>query len=74
MMLGEMELSGRMYRDNEPTLVSDGRDLAEALEEAVSNLPQNIYQAQKRALTPPTLDQTFPAPDHVKPNAFESAG
>jgi N12 class adenine-specific DNA methylase len=70
MMLGEMELSGRMYRDNEPTLVSDGRNLAEAIEEAVSNLPQDIYRAQKRALTLPTLDQTFPAPDHVKPNAF----
>ena len=59
-----------MYRDNEPTLVSDGRDLAEALAEAVSNLPQNIYRAQKQAVTPPTLDQTFPAPDYVKPNAF----
>ena len=70
MMLGAMELSGRMYRDNEPTLVNDGRDLAEALEEAVGSLPQNIYRTQKRAVTPPTLDQTFPAPDHVKPNAF----
>ena len=28
MMLGEMRLEGRMYRDNEPTLVSNGRDLA----------------------------------------------
>ncbi|HUJ10680.1 MAG TPA: DEAD/DEAH box helicase [Verrucomicrobiae bacterium] len=70
MMLGTMELSGRMYRDNEPTLASDGRDLAEALQEAVGNLPQNIYRAQKRAVAPRTLDQTFPAPDHVKPNAF----
>ncbi len=69
-MLGKMELSGSMYRDNEPTLVSDGRDLAEALAEAVSNLPQDIYRAQKRVVAPPTLDQTFPAPDHVKPNAF----
>ncbi len=70
LMLGAMELSGRMYRDNEPTLVSDGRDLADALEEAVESLPQSIYRAQKRAVKPPTLDQTFPAPDHVKPNAF----
>ena len=70
MMLGQMELSGSMYRDNEPTLVSDGRDLAEALEKAVSNLPQDIYRAQKRAVAPPSLDQSFPAPSHVKPNAF----
>src|ERR1017187_2540886 len=70
MMLGEMELSGSMYRDKEPTLVSDGRDLAEALAEAISNLPNNIYRAQKRVVAVPTLDQTFPAPDHVKPNAF----
>ncbi len=70
LMLGTMELSGRMYRDNEPTLASDGRDLGEALAEAIRNLPENIYRAQKRAVKPPTLDQTFPAPDHVKPNAF----
>ena len=70
LMLGEMELSGSMYRDNEPTLASDGRDLGEALAEAVGGLPENIYRAQKRAVTPPTLDQTFPAPDHVKPNAY----
>ncbi len=70
LMLGEMELSGSMYRDNEPTLASDGRDLGEALTEAVGGLPEKIYRVQKRAVTPPTLDQTFPAPDHVKPNAY----
>jgi N12 class adenine-specific DNA methylase/SAM-dependent methyltransferase len=70
MMLGKTQLSGSMYRDNEPTLVSDGRDLAEALHEAVSNLPQDIYRAQKRTVAPPSLDQSFPAPDYVKPNAF----
>jgi N12 class adenine-specific DNA methylase len=42
LMLGKMELSGSMYRDKEPTLVSDGRDLAEALAQAISNLPNNI--------------------------------
>jgi N12 class adenine-specific DNA methylase len=70
MMLGDMELSGSMYRDKEPTLVSDGRNLSEALAEAIHNLPRNIYRAQKRAVVAPTLDQTFPAPDYVKPNAF----
>ena len=31
MMLGRMRLSGRMYRDNEPTLEPGGRNLSEAL-------------------------------------------
>jgi len=44
MMLGKMRLSGRMYRDNEPTLEPDGRDLGKALAETVERLPQNIYE------------------------------
>ncbi len=70
MMLGTMELSGRMYRDNEPTLVSDNRDLSNALAEAVNGLPRNVYHTQKQSVASPSLDQTFPAPDYVKPNAF----
>jgi len=70
MMLGTMKLSGSMYRDNEPTLVSDGRDLGDALLKALGELPRNIYRAQKQFVAPPSLDQTFPAPDYVKPNAF----
>jgi hypothetical protein len=31
MMLGRLRLTGRMYRDNEPTLEPDGRSLADAL-------------------------------------------
>lgn len=70
MMLGRMRLSGRMYRDNEPTLESDKRDLGEALAQAVARLPQNIYQAHAHQVTEPTLEQTIPAPDFVKPNAY----
>ncbi|MBI3867438.1 MAG: DEAD/DEAH box helicase family protein [Verrucomicrobia bacterium] len=70
MMLGRMRLSGRMYRDNEPTLESDKRDLGEALAQAVERLPQNIYQAHAQQVTEPTLEQTIPAPDFVKPNAY----
>ena len=70
MMLGRMRLSGRMYRDNEPTLESDKRDLGEALAEAVARLPQNIYQSQAQQVAEPTLEQTIPAPDFVKPNAY----
>jgi len=70
MMLGKMRLAGRMYRDNEPTLEADGRNLRDALAQAVERLPQNIYQAQVHQVAEPTLDQTIPAPDFVKPNAY----
>lgn len=43
MMLGRMERSGKMYREGEPTLASDGRDLATALSDAIKKLPQNAY-------------------------------
>src|SRR3989442_12394068 len=66
MMLGRMRLAGRMYRDNEPTLEADGRNLAETLAQAVERLPQNIYEAHAQQVTDPTLDQTIPAPDFVK--------
>ncbi|MBI3414867.1 MAG: DEAD/DEAH box helicase family protein [Verrucomicrobia bacterium] len=70
MMLGRMRLSGRMYRDNEPTLESDKRDLGEALAQAVARLPQTIYESQTRQVAEPTFDQTVPAPDYIKPNAY----
>ena len=70
MMLGRMRLSGRMYRDNEPTLEPDGRSLSEALSQAVERLPQNRYQANIHQLAEPTLEQTIPAPDYIKPNAY----
>ena len=70
MMLGRMRLSGRMYRDNEPTLESDKRDLGEALAQAIEKLPEKIYEAQSRQVAEPTFDQTVPAPDYVKPNAY----
>jgi N12 class adenine-specific DNA methylase len=70
MMLGQMRLTGRMYRDNEPTLEPDDRDLGTALAQAIERLPANIYQAHVRQVAEPTLDQTIPAPDYVKPNAY----
>jgi N12 class adenine-specific DNA methylase len=39
MMLGKMRLARGMYRDNEPVLVPDDRDLGEALAQAVARLP-----------------------------------
>lgn len=70
MMLGQLRLTGRMYRDNEPTLEPDGRSLAEALALAVDRLPQGIYQAHSHQIAEPTIEETIPAPDFVKPNAF----
>ncbi|HRZ35711.1 MAG TPA: hypothetical protein P5534_05030 [Candidatus Paceibacterota bacterium] len=73
MMLGEMRLEGRMYKYADPTLVPNGRDLGEQLAEATALLPHDIFRPQRPAVTPPTFDQTFPAPDHIKPNAYALA-
>ncbi|MBN9693140.1 MAG: DEAD/DEAH box helicase [Verrucomicrobia bacterium] len=70
LMLGRMRLAGRMYRDREPTLESDGRDLAEALQSAISQLPSGVYRSRDQRIAEPTFDQTVPAPDDVKPNAY----
>lgn len=69
MMLGQMRLARGLYRNDEPTLESDGRDLGEALSQAVEKLPQNIYEAQNQPVRK-RLDTNIPAPDFVKPNAF----
>ena len=70
MMLGKMRLAGGMSGGNDPTLEPDGRKLAEALAQAVEKLPQGIYEAQSHKIAEPTLEETIPAPDFVKPNAF----
>ena len=60
MMLGKMRLSGRMYRDNEPTLESDGSVLSGALANAVQRLPQGVYQTQAQQMAAPAFDQRVP--------------
>jgi N12 class adenine-specific DNA methylase len=70
MMLGEMQLKGRMYSHSQPTLISDGRDIKEALAEAVKNLPAKIYEPLNRSLDVTVAEQAIPAPGHVKPNAY----
>src|SRR6185295_7231014 len=61
MMLGRMRFTGRMYRDNEPTLEADSRSLNEALTEAVARLPKDIYRAHAHEIAEPTLEETIPA-------------
>ena len=69
MMLGRMANAGTMYRNNEPALLPDDRDLATALAEAVALLPHGIYRAAKRN-TARREAETIAAPDHLKENAF----
>jgi len=70
MMLGEMRLEGRMYTRSEPTLASNGRDLAEQLAAAIALLPGEVFKPPHSTVSRPTLDQTFPVPEHIKPNAY----
>jgi N12 class adenine-specific DNA methylase/SAM-dependent methyltransferase len=70
MMLGKMRLARGMYRDGEPVLLPDGRDLEKALAEAIERLPQNIYQAEKPRVAAKVAEVNIPAPDFIKPNAF----
>lgn len=70
MMLGEMRLAGRMYRQSEPTLVGNGRDLAEQLQAALGRLPTGIYQPAAISPSVPGASLPVPAPDEVKPNAL----
>jgi len=70
LMLGHLQLTGRMYRDNEPTLEPDGRVLGDALGAAVPELPAGVFRAQRVEVVKPSQEQTIPAPDYVKPNAF----
>ena len=70
MMLGQMRLARGMYRDGEPVLAPDDRDLGEALAQAVARLPQNIYEVQTQSAGEKLFDPTIPAPDYIKPNAY----
>lgn len=70
MMLGEMRLVGRMYARGEPTLTSNGRDLSEQLNEAIKRLPEGVFRSRPGPRPPSRLEQTFAAPEEVKPNAY----
>jgi N12 class adenine-specific DNA methylase len=70
MMLGEMRLAGRMYQRGEPTLEGNGRDLTEQLKEAVARLPVNVFHARQFQTLTTANEQSYPAPEEVKPNAY----
>lgn len=69
MMLGIMREGGKMYRGNEAALVPDGRDLGDAMRQAIATLPHAIYRARDQA-QPLATREPILAPDYVKQNAF----
>ena len=69
-MLGQMRPARGMYRDGEPVLMPDDRDLGEALAQAVAWLPQNIYEVRTESAAEKVPDPAIPAPDYIKPNAY----
>jgi N12 class adenine-specific DNA methylase len=70
MMLGHMRLGRGLYRSVEARLEPDGRDLGEALAQAVQRLPQNVYQVQNEQTVTRSSGLNIPAPDFIKPNAY----
>ena len=60
MMLGKMRLARGMYRDGEPVLEPDHRELGEALAHAVARLPQNIYAVQTESVVKKLSTRPFP--------------
>ncbi len=69
-MLGRMALEGTMYGGNEAALINDGRDLTDALKEAIERLPEKIYQPLNLDVAAADERISLPAPDDIKPNAF----
>jgi len=72
MMLGEMRLERRMYQRNEPTLVDNGKDLADQLTEVIAAFPKAVFEPLQERVTTPPLEQVFHAPEDedIKPNAY----
>ncbi|HAB19308.1 MAG TPA: DNA methylase, partial [Verrucomicrobiales bacterium] len=69
-MLGEMQLSGRMYRRSEPTLVDRGTDLSEELLRVIPLFPAGVFSPAEKPLA---QAHSIPEPSlvtEVKPNAF----
>jgi N12 class adenine-specific DNA methylase len=69
-MLGRMALEGKMYGRTEAALISDGRDLTEAMQEAIERMPEKIYHGVKLDVAGPDKKIGIPAPADIKPNAF----
>ena len=63
MLLGTMKMGVSMYgSENETYLAPDDRTLTEALNQAIDNLPKNIYQQQSEVLE--NIDEDFLPADY----------
>jgi hypothetical protein len=70
MMLGQMRLTGGMYGGNEPTLEPDGRNLGGRTGNKRLNGCRRGLPGAAHKIAEPTLEEPFPRPDFVKPNAY----
>ena len=72
MVLGKHSTAGSMYGPGQYTVDPNKGDIAEQFAQAVANLPENVYQADKSSPAP-TDNQTIEAewsPQSVKEGAF----
>lgn len=65
MMLGKME---SVYRGT--SLKSDGRNLEDALNEAISKLPANIYERAQSKVREPKITESLAANGEIKDSGF----
>ena len=64
MVLGTLAEETGLYGGKDVTVKPDGRELSEALEEAVKNLPQGFYAVPE---TSPTEESAIEVDYNVKP-------
>ena len=69
MILGTLAEEHGLYGGIDTTVKPDGRDLKEALAEAIQNLPQSFYQNPE---TSPTEEQTTEVDYSVKPLCYKA--
>lgn len=74
MMLGTMELTGTMYRGQEPTLAPKPGNLAEQMREAIAELPQDIMEQAPRSVTDLRSPETIAPSGTAKEGAFVVQG
>ena len=70
MMLGEMRLAGGMYRTDEPMLDRTAVNLVKRWRRPLSGCRKTFTRPTLNQVAEPTFDQTIPAPDYIKPNAY----
>lgn len=70
MMLGEMRIESRMFRDQPALVAREGQDLAAELQAAVAGLPEGIYRRIVREVESKTELPPIELPNTLKIGAF----